>query len=244
MNKEHNMTTAAKIEQRLQRVFNFDQASVLSEVITEAYNDLVKVSDFRELKEIVREIAKVQKDTDQKMAELAEAQKNTDQKMAELAEAQKKTEEAIKETQKAIKELTTGLSDNRSDLGGLSKSFSYALENEAFRLLPEYLKKKHGIEITEKFIRTDMGNKEINIFAKARKDGKEIVIVGEAKARLDDKRIKKVDVFNELEEKVKVVKEETGADIVPLLITHFATKSFLKKASDKNIIVVQSYEWV
>jgi len=238
------MTTAAKIEQRLQRVFNFDQASVLSEVITEAYNDLVKVSDFRELKEIVREIAKVQKDTDQKMAELAEAQKNTDQKMAELAEAQKKTEEAIKETQKAIKELTTGLSDNRSDLGGLSKSFSYALENEAFRLLPEYLKKKHGIEITEKFIRTDMGNKEINIFAKARKDGKEIVIVGEAKARLDDKRIKKVDVFNELEEKVKVVKEETGADIVPLLITHFATKSFLKKASDKNIIVVQSYEWV
>jgi len=115
-------------------VFNVDQASVLSEVITEAYNDIVKVSDFRELKEIVRE----------------------------LAESQKKTEEAIREltaeTQKAIKELATGLQNNRSDLGGLSKSFSYALENEAFRLLPEYLKKKHGIEITEKFIRTDMGN--------------------------------------------------------------------------------------
>ena len=207
------------------------------------------------------------------MSELAEAQKSTQKEMRELAEAQKNTEEAIKDTQKAIKELAadtqreiretqkaikelaadtrkeikelaTGLKDTRSDLGGLSKSFSYALENEAFRLLPEYLKKKHGIEITEKFIRTDMGNKEINIFAKARKDGKEIVIVGEAKARLDDKRIKKADVINELEEKVKVVKQETGADIVPLLITHFATKSFLKMVSDKNIIVVQSYEWV
>ena len=32
-------------------------------------------------------------------------------------------------------------------------------------------------------------------------------------------------------------------EIVRLLITHYATKGFLKKAEEKGIIVVQSFEW-
>jgi len=40
------------------------------------------------------------------------------------------------------------------------------------------------------------------------------------------------------------VKEEYGdVEVVSLLVTHFATKGFLKKAEGKGIIVVQSYEW-
>ncbi|MEM7531605.1 MAG: hypothetical protein AAF639_05490, partial [Chloroflexota bacterium] len=40
----------------------------------------------------------------------------------------------------------------RSELGGLSKSLGYALENEAYRVLPAFLEKEYGITVTERFI--------------------------------------------------------------------------------------------
>jgi len=92
-------------------------------------------------------------------------------------------------------------------------------------------------------VRADIGGKEINFFGKAEKEGREIYIVGEAKTRLDDIK-KRGDIFKEIEEKIKAVKEEYGdVEVVSLLVTHFATKGFLKKAEGKGIIVVQSYEW-
>lgn len=73
---------------RLEAVFDKDQAEVLSEVITEAYRDLVKTSDFNELKGIV-------KDLGTKVGELAEAQKRTEKRVEDLAEAQKRTDRAL-----------------------------------------------------------------------------------------------------------------------------------------------------
>lgn len=69
-------------------------------------------------------------------------------------------------------------------------------------------------------------------------------MVGESKLRLDERREKAEDVFEELEEKVKAVKDEYGDIlIVRVLITHYATKGFLKRAEEKGVIVVQSFEW-
>ncbi len=85
--------------------------------------------------------------------------------VAELAEAQKKTEIEVAK-------LAKGLQDTRGELGGLSKSMSYAFENEAFRKLPAFLKENYGIEIKERLIREDIGGKEINIFGIARKKWK------------------------------------------------------------------------
>ena len=45
--------------------------------------------------------------------------------------------------------------------------------------------------------------KEINIFGKGKMDGKEVFVIGESKLRLDERREKAEDVFEELEEKVK-----------------------------------------
>jgi hypothetical protein len=51
-------------------------------------------------------------------------------------------------------------------------------------------------------------------------------------------------LFEELEEKVKIVsKEYPDFEIVKIFITHFATPGIIKKAEEKNIIVVQSFEW-
>jgi hypothetical protein len=51
-------------------------------------------------------------------------------------------------------------------------------------------------------------------------------------------------VFKQLEKKISAVKKVYGdVEIVPLIVTHFAKESMLKKAKERGIIVVQSYEW-
>ncbi len=47
-----------------------------------------------------------------------------------------------------------------------------------------------------------------------------------------------------MQKKVDAVKEEFGdVEVVKLLITHFATKGFLKEAEKRKILIVQSFEW-
>ena len=209
----------------------------------------VTKDDFQRLTEKVEKLADI-------VAELAEAQKRTDQKLAELAEAQKKTEEELKALSKTVAELAEAqrkteeevrtlaqeLKRTRQDLGGLSLSFSYALENEAYRMLPQVLK-KYGLELEDKLIRKEIAEEEINFFATAKRNGKTIYIVGETKLRLDDTK-KRDDVFKQLEKKISAVKKVYGdVQIVPLIVTHFAKESMLKKAKERGIIVVQSFEW-
>jgi chromosome segregation ATPase len=197
----------------------------------------------------VAELAEAQRRTEQKVAELAEAQKRTDQRLAELAEAQKRTDqrlaelaEAQKRTEEEVRTLAQELKRTRQDLGGLSLSFSYAFENEAYRMLPQVLK-KYGLELEDKMIRKEVAGEEINFFATAKRNGKTVYIVGETKLRLDDTK-KRDDVFKQLEKKISAVKKVYGdVQIVPLIVTHFAKASMLKKAKERGIIVVQSYEW-
>jgi len=230
------MQSTQTIKRELEKVFNPKQALVLSKVIVDARSELVKADDFNELKGIVKELAEAQKRTEVKVEELAEAQKRTEVKVEELAEAQKRTEEEVRK-------LVIGLNRTREDLGGLSRSFGYSFENEAYRMLPMLLEKKYAIKVRDKVIRAEVGGKEINFFANAEREGREIYIVGEAKARLDDTK-KRVDIFKEIEGKAMAVKEEYGeVEVAKLLVTHFATKGFLKKAEEKGIIVVQSFEW-
>jgi len=219
------MLNVENVKGRLKRVFSEEQASVLAEIIVKARDELVKVSDFNELKEIVRDLAKSQK-------ELAEAQKRTEARVEELAEAQKRTEEEIKR-------LTRGLASTRTELGGLARSVSYSLENEAYRALPSYLKRHYGIEVLERFIRTEIDGEEIDIFAKAKMDGKDVLIVGETELKLSS-----VGKLKRLDKKVLVVKEKFAEkEIVKLFVTHYARPQIKKKAEERGIIIVQSFEW-
>jgi hypothetical protein len=131
----------------------------------------VAKEDFSELKSIVAELAKEQKElvaaqtrTETKMEELAAAQKRTELRLEELATAQKELAEAQKRTELAIAALTEAMHETRADikemrgdikgiqseLGGLGGSVGYALENEAYRHLPEILREKYGLTFKEK----------------------------------------------------------------------------------------------
>lgn len=227
---------------------------IIDDRIKEAH---VTKEDFSELKSIVKdlgvkvgELADAQKRTEVKVEELAEAQKRTEVKVEELAQAQKRTEvkleelaEAQRQTTLEVKALAIGLKDNRDQIGGLSQSFGYAFENEAYRFLPKLLEEKHGLKINERIMRSEIGGEEINIFCRAWKDDKEVLVVGESKLRLDDRRAKQ-DAFTQLDKKIAAVKAVYGeTEIVPVLITHFATKGILALAKEDGVLVVQSFEW-
>ena len=225
------------------------------EEISKTQNELAEAQKRTEVR--MGELAEAQKRTEVRMGELAEAQKRTEMRMEELAEAQKRTElrveelsksqnelaEAQKRTEEEVRKLAIGLNDTRVHLGGLSRSFGYAFENEAYRNLPKLLYDRYGYEVKERVVRAEVGGKEINFFGKAIKNGKEIYIVGESKVRLDEGQWRS-EVFEYLQEKINAIREVYGdVPILPILVTHFATQGFIKEATQKGIIVIQSYEW-
>jgi chromosome segregation ATPase len=206
------------------------------------------------LETAVAELAEAQKRTELRVEELAEAQKRTELRVEELAEAQKRTElrveelaEAQKRTEKEIQNLAKGLQETRSTMGGLSQSIAYALENEAYRLVPALLKEKYGIELTKRLIRTEIAGEEINLFGEGKRNGQDILIVGESKNRLDERRkIKRgqKELFEQLQAKIEAVKTvHPRAKIVPVIITHYARPVVLEQAQAKGIIIIQSFEW-
>ena len=166
---------------------------------------------------------------------------------SELKAIVKELAEAQRETQEEVKKLAQGLRETNSHLGGLGWSVAYALENEAYRNLPAVLRQKYGIEMTEKMVRTTIDDEEINILGRGRQDGRDVLVVGETKLRLDERRRKKRgrrEIFEQLEGEVKAAAAAyPGVDIIPLLVTHFARPGALQDAEDQGIIVVQSFEW-
>jgi len=249
---------AKKTEENFQRVWEAIERLTKAQEESEkrigrleaAVQELVeaqKASEKRisKLEVAVEKLTEAQKKTEIRLNELAEAQKKTEIRLNELAEAQKRTEirvnelaEAQKKTEEEIRKLGIGLKLSREQLGGLAKSVAYALENEAFRKLPAFLEEKHKIKVIDKIIRAEIDGEEIDIFGKVKKDGKDMILVGEAVLKLDDRKKLKL-----LSEKVQLVKENYGIEVVPIIITHFAKKDILERAEKAGIIIVQSFEW-
>lgn len=181
----------------------------LVEELERQREESVTKREFNELKEIVRELS---------------------QEVKKLAEAQRRTEEEIRKLAQSHRRL-------RGEVGGLSRSVAYALEDEAFRRLPEFLKSKN-IEVLQRMIRTEVAGEEINLFARIKRNGEEMLLVGEATLRLDDPS-----KLRQLKRKAALVETELGQRVFPIIVTHFAKGTLLERAQKAGILVVQSFEW-
>lgn len=105
-----------------------------------------------------------------------------------------------------------------------------------------FLEEEFGIKVKErlvrKIIKTYKGEiMEINIIGKAEKDGKEIYIVGEAKANLSIRHI--VDFVDRL----KDIKETLKEEVFPILVTYMTDLETEEYAKSKNIRLYYSYEF-
>ena len=193
----------------------------------------------------MEELATAQQRTEQRMEELATAQQRTEQRMEELATAQQRTEQrmeelaaAQQETTREVATLSRAMKDTRTQVGGLAHSMAYALENEAYRKLPQYLRTHYQIEVVESFVRTEIGGEEVNFFAKARQHDADVVIVGESVLKLDDPG-----KLKQLHKQVAAVQEVYQLPVLPLIVTHYARPKLLAKIEREGILVVQSFHW-
>ncbi|MCX8028034.1 MAG: hypothetical protein N3A62_09325 [Thermodesulfovibrionales bacterium] len=208
-------------------------ASSIGKVYTELANMVTK-TEFNELKEIVRELAEAQKRTEEKVEELAEAQKRTEQKVEELAEAQKAT-------QKELRELIGEHKKTRQQVGSLSHTVGYVLEDRAYIGLPKLLKRDFDIEII-KPIRRDYveisPNRfvEINIIAEARINNKDGWILGDCKTQ-----IKKADVDSFLEN-IKKLDYVLKGERLLVMVTFQTSPAVRRYIQDKGIKLYFSYE--
>ena len=219
-----------KTEERLSKI-----EKVLEELIKahrESEKRLAKVEErLSRVEKAIEELINAQKQTEKRLNELAEAQKQTEKRLNELAEAQERTE-------KEIEKLTRGLRNLREEVSGLARSFSYALENEAYRRLPAFLKERYGIEVLDRIIRFDLDGEEINLFAKANRNGQEILLVGESVAKFTHAR-----EIKSLERKAEKIKRVYGKEVIGIIVTHFAKTKLKEKAQEAGFIVIQSFEW-
>jgi len=207
------------IEPRLREVL----FAILEEMERQRVEAITK-KEFNGLKKIIEE--------------LAEAQRRTEKTVEELAEAQRRTE-------KTLQVLIREHAKTRDQVGGLSITVGYTLENEAMKALPALLEREFGLKVEGKFVRRFVQDKkgrliEVNIIGKAVKNGQKVIIIGEAKAQLSKNK-----VLEFLRKKVRPLEGVFREQLFPILVTHMITQPDVEEYAIKQGIkrVYYSYEF-
>jgi hypothetical protein len=210
----------------------------------------VRRTDFDGMRAEMRELTAAQQRSEQRLErletvvnELAEAQKRTEQRVNELAEAQQQTQQELRQLVAVVRSLAEEGRDTRRQLGGLTMTVGYQLENEAYKALPGLLARDFNLAVQERLKRGYVNDKdgkplEINILGQARHNGEEVMIVGESKAQLS-----KNDVDRFLRRKVQRL---TGVyqRLFPLLITHMTSEPDVESyARAHNVALYYSYDF-
>lgn len=163
--------------------------------------------------------------------------------VAEMAAVQKRTEKNLEELTMVVKDLVDSQQKMREELGGLGMTVGYTLENEAFKKLPTLLKKDFGIQVKKRLKRTyvrdiDGKSMEVNIFGYGEKDGKEVTIIGESKAQLSKKKVN--DFIRENTRRLQGVYPEIFLVLITHMITAPGVDDYVKK---KGIALYYSYDF-
>ena len=132
--------------------------------------------------------------------------------------------------------------NTRKMVGGLSDAFGYTLKNEAYKALPKLLAGDFNIEVEGRLIRKyieypDGRHDEVNIFGKAKKNGRDLWVVGESKVRMSKKEI------NDFLKMVERLDSVITGDKLLLGVAHTIMPDIEKYAQSKGIKVYWSYEF-
>ena len=221
--------------------------------LRKAFGELVEAQSRTELR--LEELAEAQKRTERRLEELAEAQARTErqvarteQRLEELAEAQTRTErrldrlaEAQERTERQVARLTGEVVRIKENLGGLSHTVGYRLEDEAIWSLPGLLERDHGIVVEGSLRRDHLETRpnryeELNIWGEGARGGERVHILGEAKSQL---KKRDVDDFLKLLDRVQAVVDRP---LVRLVVTYQTSPQVKRYLSEKGILLYLSYE--
>jgi len=225
---QRNTEAIAELREATQR--NTEAIAELRETVA----NLVQVTDRHS-----REIAELRQQT----AELVQVTQQHSHEISNLQRMMQQLIEVQQQTQEDIRRLTQGLDDLRKQVGGLSITIGYTIENEAYRALPRLLARDFGIEVESdlrrQFVADDTGEYiEVNIFGQARRNGEVITIVGESKAQLSKNDI---DAF--VRRKLQRL-QGVYPNPFPVLVTHMISERDVEEyARQQGIAVYYSYQF-
>ncbi len=237
-----------KTEERLnQLTIRVDQLTERLEQLTIRVDQLAEAQRKNEerLNQLIIRVDQLTERLEQltiRVDQLAEAQRKTEERLNQLtirvdqlAEAQRKTEEQLGMLIQEFRQM-------RKQFGDLSDAIGYGLEDRAFKALPELLERDYGIKVETKlkrtFIKDREGNEiEVNIFGFAKRNGEEIVIIGEAKSQLSKNKVD--DFIKRKLSKISLVYEK----VFPVLITYMISESDVEEyVKEKGIALYYSYD--
>jgi predicted nucleic acid-binding Zn-ribbon protein len=141
-----------------------------------------------------------------------------------LVEAQARTEEALQELSRQV--------------GRLSDTIGFGLEDIARVVVPGWLYRHEGIELeslTRKFIKVDGEELEINLYGEGSKGGVKITILGEARSRIYSSDVEN---FDRLVEKVK---RFVPNNVYKLMFGYYVHPSAEQEAKKRGITLIASY---
>ncbi len=237
--------TEQRMDQLIERVDQLaermDQLAERVDQLTERMDQLAERMD--QLTERMDQLAERMGQLTERMDQLAERMDQLTERMDQLAAAQQRTEQTVRELVIRMDQLVEEHRDTRRQLGGLSMSFGYHLENIAYRALPQLLADDYGLVVEGRlkrgYVTDDRGRSvEINILGTARQDDRTVTIIGESESQLSQNDI---DAF--LQRRVRHL-TGTFPDIFPILVTHMTSDPEVEDyARQQGVALYFSYDF-
>jgi multidrug efflux pump subunit AcrA (membrane-fusion protein) len=176
------------------------------------------------LEEAVARLAEAQARTEERVTRLEEA-------VARLAEAQARTEERVVRVEVTLRELA-------QQVGRLSDTIGFGLEDIARVVLPGWLSRHEGIEVeelTRTFFEVDGEVVEINLYGVGVRGGEKVAVLGEARSRIYEHDVKEFDG----------VAEKAGR-VIPhrvykLLFGYWIHPAAQREAAGRGLTLIASY---
>jgi predicted nuclease with TOPRIM domain len=205
--------------------------------------------ELLQLPDLVRGLAEGHARIQQEIGALAEAQRRTEERvgrleqvLAELAEAQRRTEERVGRLEQVLAELAEAqrrtevqVAALAHQVGRLSDTVGFTLEELARELAPAYLEKHHGIRVPvlERRFFTVAGEEiELDLYGEGTRDGEPIAVVGEVRTRLYGRDVEVI------ARRVQALSASLPARAVPVLFGYVIHPSAEQVAGQKGVLVL------
>ncbi len=241
-----------RMDQLTERVDQLTQdVSILTrrvDQLTERMDQLTERVDqlTQDVSTLTRRVDQLTERMDQLTQDVSILTRRVDQlteRMDQLTERVDQLTEDVRKLTGEMKNMKKEMAEMRKQLGGLSTTVGYTLENQAYRALPELLARDYGLRVEGALIRTFVRDEkgrplEVNIYGQARKNGQTLTILGEAKAQLS-----KNDVDRFLRRKVRPLSNVFPERFL-VLVTHMVSSPEVEEyARKKGVALYYSYQF-
>ena len=172
------------------------------------------------------------------VARLAEAQARTEERVTKLEEAVTRLADAQARTEERVARVEVSLRELSQQVGSLSDTIGFGLEDIARVVLPGWLSRHEGIEVeelTRTFFEVDGEVVEINLYGVGVRGGEKVVVLGEARSRIYEHDVKE---FDGVAEKARRVMPHR---VYKLLFGYWIHPTAQREAAGRGLTLIASY---